>query len=60
MLGESSASVASWSRSWLMWVKRARFGLSCSTKAMERSRCEWLGMGLAAERVEDEDVEVLE
>ena len=42
-----------------MWVKKARRGLSCSTKAMEFSRCEWLGWGVAAEGVEDEDVEIL-
>src|ERR1700761_5193921 len=38
MCGGSLALVASWSRSWLMWVKKARFGFSCSTTAMDFSR----------------------
>ncbi len=43
-----------------MWVKKARWGLSCSTMATDFSRCEWLGCGVEAEGVEDEDVEILE
>ena len=43
-----------------MWVKKARRGLSCSTNAMDLVEVGVGGVGLAAQGVEDEDVEILQ
>ena len=43
-----------------MWVKKARLGLSRSTYEMDFLQVRVAGMGFGPERVEDQDVEMLQ